>query len=92
MFDDFDSTQESLESKGYMGGGYTWYGIVESMIRMQHSHFASDIAYDPEGSLFCARSSNLDAIRCIADCIRKATTDAQILDQAIANADESIIE
>lgn len=92
MYDDFEATQEVLESKGFAGGGYTWHGIVEAMIRTQHSQFAADITYDPEGSMFCARSSNLDALRCIADCIRNAVVDAAMLEQAIANADDSIIE
>jgi len=92
MFDDFGATQDTLESKGFMGGGYTWHGIVESMIRSQHANYADDISYDPESSMFCARSSNLDALRCVADCIRKSLADPSVLDDAISNADESIIE
>lgn len=92
MFDDFKGTQEALEAKGLMGGGYTWHGIVEAMIRMKYPEFAEQIGYDPESSMFCARSSNLAALRCVAVCIREAVTDASMLEEAIRNADDSIIE
>ena len=92
MFDDFDSTQETLVAAGFMGGGYTWRGIVESMIRRSHAGFVNDISYDPEGSMFCARSSNLDALKCVAECIRSAVADSSILQSALDNADKSIIE
>ncbi len=92
MFDDFGRTQDTLESKGFMGGGYTWHGIVEALIRTQHADYVDDIIYDPESSMFCARSSNLDALHCVADCIRNALADSDVLQKAIGNADDSIIE
>ena len=92
MFDEFGQTQEVLEAKGLMGGGYTWHGIVEAMIRTKHPEFAADISYDPEGSMFCARSSNLVALRCVAASIREALTDPIVLEEAIRNADKSIME
>src|SRR5580698_4748474 len=75
LFDKFAHTQEALEERGLMGGGYTWPGFVEAMIRTKHANFAAEISYDPEGSMLCARSSNLDALRCVAACIREALAD-----------------
>lgn len=92
MFDDFETTQEALEEQGFEGGGYTWHGIVEALIRTKHPNFISDISYDPEGSMFCARSSNLGALQCVANCIRNAITDPSVLEYALENADDSIIE
>ncbi len=92
MFDKFDQTQEVLEAKGFMGDGCTWHGIVEAMIRTKHAEFAAQISYDPESSMFCARSSNLDALRCVVASIREALADPNVLKEAIRNADKSIIE
>ncbi|MEZ4861377.1 MAG: Imm51 family immunity protein [Caldilineaceae bacterium] len=92
LFDDFGDTQEFLEAQDFMGGGYTWHGIVEALMRMYHAEYVDAIDYDPEGSMFCARSSNLDALRCVAACIRKAKADPRVLEDAIQNADPSIIE
>lgn len=92
MFDDFGSTEATLEAAGFMGGGCTWHGIVEAMIRTSHSNLIGDISYDPEGSMFCARSSNLEALKCVAQCIRSAVTDSTVMQTALDNADKSIIE
>lgn len=92
VFDQFQTTSSVLEDMGYMGGGYTWHGIIESMIRTRYPHYSKDISYDPESSLFCANSSNLDALQCVADCIRRALSDTAVLEEAIRNANPKIIE
>ena len=42
--------------------------------------------------MFCARSSNLEALKCVAQCIRTAVADPAALQAALDNADQSIIE
>jgi hypothetical protein len=91
MPDHFDATQDMLESTGCTGGGYTWHGIVESTIRRQHANYAEDLQYDPESSMFCGRSSNLDALRCVADCIRTTLTDSQVVDEAYSYSAPAVI-
>ena len=59
---------------------------------LHYTEYVDAIDYDPEGSMFCARSSDLDALRCVAACIRKAKADPQVLADAIQNADPSVIE
>ena len=92
MFDEFDSTQQFLESQGLMGGGYTWHGIVESMIRKKDAALNAELNYDPEGSTFCVRSSNQNALRIVLECIRNALADSDVLQDAIDSADPSITE
>ena len=92
LFDAFDTTQALLESQGFMGGGYTWHGIVESMIRKKDPALNAELNYDPEGSMFCVRSSNQHALRTVLECIRNALADPEILQDAIDSADPSLIE
>ena len=92
IFDEFDSTQQFLESQGLMGGGYTWHAIVESMIRKKDAALTADLNYDPEGSMFCVRSSSQNALRTVLECIRSALADPEVLQDAIDCADPSIIE
>jgi hypothetical protein len=92
LFDEFGSTQQFLESQGFMGGGYTWHGIVESMIRKKDAALHAELHYDPEGSMFCVRSSNQNALRTVLDCIRAALADSEVLQGAIDSADPSLIE
>jgi hypothetical protein len=92
IFDEFDSTQEFLQSQGLMCGGYTWHGIVESMIRKKDAALKAELNYDPEGSMFCVRSSSQNALRTVLECIRSALADPGVLQDAIDSADPSIIE
>ena len=92
LFDEFGLTQRFLQSQGFMGGGYTWQGIVESMIRKKDAALNAELQYDPEGSLFCVRSSNRTALRTVLECIRTALADYEVLQDAIASADPSLIE
>ena len=92
MFDEFGPTQQFLESQGFMGGGYTWHGIVESMIRKKDAALNAELNYDPEGSMFCVRSSSQHALRIVLECIRSALADPEVLQDAIDSADPSIIE
>lgn len=92
MFDDFQPTHGYLESRGFMGGGYTWHGIVESMIRKETPELNAELDYNPEGSQFCVRSSNKDALRTALKCIRRALADSDVLEDAVNAADKSIIE
>jgi hypothetical protein len=92
IFDEFGSTQELLESQGLMGGGYTWHGIVESMIRKKDAALNTELNYAPEGSMFCVRSSSQNALRIVRECIRDALADPEVLQDAIDSADPSIIE
>ena len=92
LFDEFGLTQRFLQSQGFMGGGYTWQGIVESMIRKKDAALNAELNYDPEGSMFCVRSSNQHALRTVLECIRNALADPEILQDAIDSADPSLIE
>ena len=92
MFDEFGPTQQFLESQGLMGGGYTWHAIVESMIRKKDPALNAELNYDPEGSMFCVRSSNQNALQTVLECIRNALADSKVLQDAIDSADPSVIE
>jgi len=51
--------------KGLQGGGYTWHGFVVHLMK-QHAPQALDaIEFDPEGSMFCAVSKDLAALRAV---------------------------
>jgi len=92
LFDEFGPTQAFLEAQGFMAGGYTWHGIVESMIRAQDPAMGKELDFDPESSMFCVRSSNIDVLKLAHDCISRAIADEKILQKAIDTADPLIME
>jgi hypothetical protein len=62
------------------------------MIREQYPTMNNELDYDPESSMFCVRSSNLDALKIVYECIRDAISDEKVLQAAIDKADPSIME
>jgi hypothetical protein len=92
LFDDFGPTESYLEERGFMAGGYTWHGIVEALVRVNYPDLVADLEYAPEGSMLAVRSANKQALKRVADLIRQAQQNQQVLRQGIDNADPSIIE
>ena len=92
LFEDFGPTQEYLEEREFMGGGYTWHGIVDGLVRTRAPEIAEDLEFDPESSLFVVRSTRREALATVADLIRAAQADEKVLQEGLDNADESILE
>lgn len=92
LFSKFEKSDEFLVGKGFHGGGYTWHGIVDALIRLHAPETASKLAYDPEGSMFVVRSADLEAMKMVQQWIRKADGNQEVLQQAIDAANPDIIE
>ncbi len=63
IFDKFEGTQPSFEATGLEADGYTWRRVVEALIQTHGTKHAQALSYDPESSMFCARSSNIDSLK-----------------------------
>lgn len=55
-FTDFDKTEETFEEMDQEGGGYSWHGVVDALVRMKAPELQEKLEYDPEGSMFVALS------------------------------------
>ncbi len=86
IFSRFEDRLEYLEMKGLAGDGYTWRDIVESLVHLHHPEIIEMLAFDPESSMFCVRSSNRAALRLVAGLIRKANTSIEFLEQALSQS------
>jgi hypothetical protein len=85
-FDDFESTRAHLDQKGFESDGYTWSDIIEAVIRQSQPDMLSVLAFDSEASMFCVRSSNLDALGSVVTCIRAAIQDSNVIDRALGDS------
>jgi hypothetical protein len=92
VFDDFDSTGVIFEEMDQESGGYGWHGVVDALVRMKAPKLKRKLDYDPEASMFVALSKDKDALKQVAELIRNAVNDPELLKQAIKKADPEIME
>ena len=50
------------EGDGFEGNGYDWGSLAEVFLAERLPQLKGEIHFDPEGSMFCAYSSNAQAI------------------------------
>lgn len=76
----------AFDELGIEGGGYTWHGLVEHVLREDAPRALRKVSFDPEGSLFCAVSADLSALRDVARALKKLE-DPAFLDRVARAAD-----
>src|SRR5215831_5144093 len=78
--------QAEFDARRLSGTGYTWQGVVESLVRMRCPQIEPELQYDPEADMFVVRSSDRGALESVAALIQAVIADPALLDQAIAKA------
>lgn len=68
------------------GGGYNWHAVIEYLVRTRHPEIAAAITYDPESSMFVARSENVDALYQVALLVKQAAEDPAVYREALAKS------
>ncbi|WP_264530567.1 immunity 51 family protein [Flavobacterium sp. N502540] len=54
---------ETREEEGFEGNGYDWASLALVFLQEQKSEFVDVVKFDPEGSMFCAYSSDSEALK-----------------------------
>jgi hypothetical protein len=54
---------ETREEEGFEGNGYDWASLAQVFLQEQKPEFIDVVKFDPEGSMFCAYSSNAAALK-----------------------------
>ena len=62
---------EVFERKGLEGGGYTWHGLVDHMLRNDAPKALRHLDFDPEASMFAIVSKDLSALHAAAKALAK---------------------
>jgi hypothetical protein len=88
----FDDNYDFLEGKGLQGSGYTWEAIVESLVRRKAPEIAGDLLYDTERGMFRVVSSSLDSLLGVAELIKAANSNQEILEEALEHADSDLLK
>jgi hypothetical protein len=57
--------QAVYDERGLQGGGYTWHGFIVHLLKQHAPDALAALEFDPEGSMFCAVSKDLAALRAV---------------------------
>jgi hypothetical protein len=79
---------EFILQRGGQGGGYSWEALVRCVLEMSDVD-PTPLVFDPEADMLAVYGPNPDALRKIARIIIDMNANHEILDQAIAYAEEN---
>lgn len=54
---------ETREDEGFEGNGYDWASLAQVFLEEQKPELINEVKFDPEGSMFCAYSSDGAALK-----------------------------
>ncbi|SUB88449.1 Uncharacterised protein [Porphyromonas macacae] len=54
---------QTREEEGFEGSGYDWTSLAKVFLMEQHPELIGDVKFDPESGMFCAYSSNTEALK-----------------------------
>jgi hypothetical protein len=63
---------ETREEEGFEGNGYDWASLAEVFLEEQKPEFVDIVNFDPEGSMFCAYSSDVVTLKAFIIAFKEA--------------------
>jgi hypothetical protein len=54
---------QSREDEGFEGNGYDWASLAKVFLEEKEPKFKKVVKFDPESSMFCAYSSDVDTLK-----------------------------
>lgn len=77
----------SREDEGFEGSGYDWSSLARVFLNEREPGLAGLVDFDSEASMFCAYSSNADALKSFILSFRKACDDDALLRDLLSRAE-----
>ncbi|MEQ8474003.1 MAG: Imm51 family immunity protein [Marinoscillum sp.] len=78
-----DSHYEQLSSRGFHGGGPTWFGITYGAIKLSNPELLDNIRFDDEAEGLAVWSSNRSTLEQIGRLISTVKSDEQLMNNCI---------
>jgi uncharacterized protein YjiK len=70
---------ETREEEGFEGNGYDWASLAQVFLEEKKPEFINIVKFDPEGSMFCAYSSDADALKAFIISFKEACEDKTLI-------------
>lgn len=75
------------EEEGFEGNGYDWASLALVFLEEKMPELSDAIDFDPEGSMFCAYSSNVDALSRFAQGFKEFCDDIEAMKDLFSRAE-----
>jgi Immunity protein 51 len=86
------TTSSIFEAHGLEALGYAWHGVTEALVRLHAPEIANLVKYDPESSMFSAYGDDRDALLRVAQLIREAQHNPDLLEEALKHANPELLD
>lgn len=72
---------------GFEGSGYDWTSLARVFLDEQHPELQEDIHFDPEGDMFCAYSSQAQALKTFILAFKAACENPDLISDLFSRAE-----
>ncbi|MHC5310921.1 immunity 51 family protein [Myroides sp. LJL116] len=78
---------QTREQEGFEGNGYDWTSLASVFLEEQTPELQGEIEFDPEAGMFCAYSSNGDALKTFIIAFKEACEDETLIQDLFSRAE-----
>lgn len=78
---------ELRAEEGFEGNGYDWASLANVFLEEKHQNLVEIIKFDPEGSMYCAYSSNKEALKEFSIAFKNACEDEELINDLFSRAE-----
>ena len=78
---------DTREEEGFEGNGYDWASLALVFLEEKMPELSEAIDFDPEGSMFCVYSSNVDALARFAQGFKEFCDDIEAMKDLFSRAE-----
>ncbi|UOG76512.1 immunity 51 family protein [Hymenobacter tibetensis] len=73
--------------EGFEGSGYDWASLAKVFLEEKQPELAGVVKFDPEGSMYCAYSSDKEALKQFAIAFKTAVEDEVLIHDLFSRAE-----
>jgi uncharacterized protein YjiK len=78
---------ETREDEGFEGNGYDWASLAQIFLEEQKPELINIVKFDPEGSMFCAYSSDSEALKSFIVSFKQACENVTLIQDLFSRAE-----
>jgi hypothetical protein len=75
------------EEEGFEGNGYDWASLAHVFLEEQKPELIDIVRFDPEGSMFCAYSSDAEALKSFIVSFKEACENENLIQDLFSRAE-----
>lgn len=82
-----DDVFQTREDEGFEGNGYDWGSLAQVFLNEKMPELIDTIKFDPEADMFCAYSSNPDALKTFIVSFKDACENNELIHDLFSRAE-----